>query len=105
MHINLLFIVLSLKISENVVLIFLGKLNRKNMLQNQQFYQLIMYQGQSGILMDKTMADKLMYIPNDYTQNYPFCRLQVVVKTFGHSTYRINQSKFNKCPQSCYANE
>ena len=23
---------------------------------------------------DKTMADKLIYIPNDDTQNYPFCR-------------------------------
>ena len=47
------------------------------------------------------MADKLMYIPNDDTQNYPekllyipsddtqncpFCRLQLVVETFGHST-------------------
>ena len=27
------------------------------------------------------MAFKLMYIPNDYTQNYPFCRLQLVVET------------------------
>ena len=24
--------------------------------------------------------------PNDDTQNYPFCRLQLVVETFGHST-------------------
>ena len=31
------------------------------------------------------MADTLMYIPNDDTQNYPLCRLQLVVKTFGHS--------------------
>ena len=30
----------------------------------------------SRILRDKTMADKLIYIPNDDTQNYPFCRLQ-----------------------------
>ena len=28
------------------------------------------------------MADKLMYIPNDDTQNYHFCRLQLVVETF-----------------------
>ena len=28
----------------------------------------------SGILRDKTMADKLMYIPNNCTQNYPFCK-------------------------------
>ena len=27
------------------------------------------------------MADKVMYIPNDDTQNYPFCRLQLVVET------------------------
>ena len=37
-------------------------------------------------LKDKTMAEKLMYIPNDDTQNYPFYKLQFVVKTFGHST-------------------
>ena len=28
----------------------------------------------SGIQRDKTMADKLMYIPNDDSQNYPFYR-------------------------------
>ena len=28
------------------------------------------------------MTDKLMYIPNADTQNYPYCRLQLVVKTF-----------------------
>ena len=27
-----------------------------------------------------------MYIPNSDTQNYPFCRLQLVAETFGHST-------------------
>ena len=37
-----------------------------------------------GILMDKTNDDEFMYIPNDDTQNYPFCRLQLV--TFWHST-------------------
>ena len=41
------------------------------------------------------MADKLMYIPNDDTQNYPFCNLQLVVETFGHLTRRTNQSKYN----------
>ena len=39
--------------------------------------------------MDKAMADKLLYIPNDDKQNYPFCRLQLVVETFGHNL--INQ--------------
>ena len=33
-----------------------------------------------GIRRNKTMADKLMYITNDATQNYPFCKLQFVVK-------------------------
>ena len=37
-----------------------------------------------AVLRDKTMADKFMYIINDNTQNYPFCRLHFVVKTFGH---------------------
>ena len=27
------------------------------------------------------MTDKLMYIPNDDTQNYPFFRLELVVET------------------------
>ncbi len=38
------------------------------------------------------MADKLMYIPKDTTQNYI---IQIVVKTFGHSTFLANQSKSN----------
>ena len=46
-------------------------------------------------------ADKLMYIPIDDTHIYPFCRLQIVSETFGHSTKCINQWKFNKSPQSC----
>ncbi len=41
----------------------------------------------SGILRDKTMADKLIYIPNDDTKKYPFCRFKLVVETFEHSTY------------------
>ena len=39
------------------------------------------------------MADKLMYIRNDDSQNYRFCRLKLVVETFEHSTYWINQTK------------
>ena len=39
-----------------------------------------------GISRDKTMADKLTYIPNENTLNYSFCRLQLVVEPFGHST-------------------
>ena len=41
-------------------------------------------QGSKGM----TMANKLMYIPNDDTQKYPFCRLKSVVEseTLGHLT-------------------
>ena len=49
------------------------------------------------------MADKLMYIHNDDTQSYSFCRLQLVVETFVHSTKKTNQHKFIKCAQSCIA--
>ena len=40
----------------------------------------------TGIFRDKTIADKLIYIPNDDIQNFPFCRLQLLVKNFVHST-------------------
>ena len=48
------------------------------------------------------MANKLMYnyIPNYDTQNYPFCRVQLLVEKFGH-----NQLKLNKSPESCLAKE
>ena len=39
-----------------------------------------------GILRGKTMANKLMYIPNNDIENYPFCRLKEVVEKFGHLT-------------------
>ena len=29
------------------------------------------------------MAEKLMYIPNDNTQNYPLSKLQLAIETFG----------------------
>ena len=44
------------------------------------------------------MADKLMYIPNEDTQNILFYRLQLV-ETFRHSTEGTNQSKFSKSPK------
>ena len=49
------------------------------------------------------MADKLKYVTNDDTQNYPVCRLQLLFETF--DTESINQSKFIKNPQSCEVNE
>ena len=45
------------------------------------------------------MANKLIYIPNNDTQKYPFCRLQSVIETIGHSTKWTNQSKFIKVPK------
>ena len=33
-----------------------------------------------GIYRDKIIAEKLIYIPNDDTQNYPFFRLQLKLK-------------------------
>ena len=48
-----------------------------------------------------TMADKMIYILHDGTQNYAFCRLQFVFETFGQSAKWTNPSKFNKSSQ-CY---
>ena len=32
------------------------------------------------------MADKFMCIPDDETQNYPFCGLKLLVEMFKHPT-------------------
>ena len=40
------------------------------------------------------MADKLIYKLNYDTQNYIFCRLKLVVETFGHSKALTNQNLF-----------
>ena len=40
------------------------------------------------------MTDNIMHIPEDDTQNYPFCRSQLVIEMFGHSTKWTKQSKF-----------
>ena len=45
------------------------------------------------------MTDELMSSPNDYTQNYPFCILKLLVETFLHSTNLTDQSKFDNSPQ------
>ena len=42
----------------------------------------------TGILRDKTMDDKLMYIHNDDKQNQPFCILRLLVQKFGQSLLR-----------------
>ena len=49
--------------------------------------------------MDETMTDKLMYIPNDDTQNFPLCGFQLVFETLW-----TNHSTFNDSPQSYLTN-
>ena len=46
--------------------------------------------------MDSPMTDKLMYIPNDNTQNYQFCRLELVVETKNESVWKW---KFTEGPK------
>ena len=48
------------------------------------------------------MADKLMYIPNHDTQNSLFCRLQLLVETFGHSNSPMSPPSlaFNPCTKA-----
>ena len=45
------------------------------------------------------MANKLMYIPNDGTQNYHFYRLKLVAKKFEHSNKETNQLNLTKGPK------
>ena len=45
------------------------------------------------------MDDRLMYIPSDDTQNYPFCRIKLVVAMLEHPKLWINQPKFTKVPK------
>ena len=44
------------------------------------------------------MAGKLIYIPNYDTINYPFCRQQFVVETFGNLTYKPTNQNSIKVP-------
>ena len=48
----------------------------------------------SGALGDKTMDDKLIYIPNDDKQYFPFCRLKLLVISL--NTNGLNPSNQNK---------
>ena len=48
--------------------------------------------------MDKTTADKLMYVPNNDSQKYSFCRfyrLQLVVERFNKVVKPMNKKKRN----------
>ncbi len=46
------------------------------------------------------MADKFMYIPNDCSQNFHFCRLQFVVETFKTLNFMNKPIKFINSPQN-----
>ena len=45
------------------------------------------------------MADKLMYISNDDTPNYYFCRLQWMVETFGPQLNEPTNQNSTKVPK------
>ena len=45
------------------------------------------------------MADKLVYIHNDYTQNYPFCRLQIVVKRLDTQLNKLTNQNSREVPK------
>ena len=45
-----------------------------------------LYTDYAQNLRNKTMAEKLMYIPKDDKQNYIFSRLNLEIGTFEHST-------------------
>ena len=62
-----------------LVELYFGYLDWLVQLSSWQLCRLMEY---PGIPRDKTMADKLKNIPNYDTQNYLFCRLQLVVKMF-----------------------
>ena len=57
-----------------------------------------------------TTADKLMYIPNADTNSYPFCRLQLVVGTFGHLKFskkflsQPKRKRYYKTLRTCVIN-
>ena len=38
-------------------------------------FAIVLFHKYAGVERDKTMADNLIYIPNDGTLNYHFCRL------------------------------
>ena len=53
-------------------------------------------------MMDKIAGDKLIYITNNDKQNYPFCRLKVLVEKFGHCYFvPTNQDDRYPLVQDC----
>ena len=45
------------------------------------------------------MADTLIKILNDYKQNYPFCRLTLLVESVNTNSLELTNYKFNKGTQ------
>ena len=45
------------------------------------------------------MENKFMYIPNDVTQNFPFYRLHLVVKTFDAELNEPTNQNLKKSPK------
>ena len=48
------------------------------------------------------MDDTLMYIPNDYTQNYALCRLQLVVNEPSNEIKQKPSKFLNQQIRKCY---
>ena len=61
-------------------------LNLKSVYKQEKVNLLSDLLGFNQVCKVKTMANKLMYLPNVDKQYNPFCRLQLFVKTFGHLT-------------------
>ena len=51
------------------------------------------------IQRDKTVANTLMFIPNENIQNYQFCRLQLEVKTLDTQRNESNNKNLLKSPK------
>ena len=51
-----------------------------------------------GIQRDTTIADKMIYILNDDTQNYPFCRLQLARLGYLQTMFRLPLGYYNVIP-------
>ena len=53
-----------------------------------------------GTFRDKTMDNKLMYIPNDDKQNYPFCGSKLLIEKYEIPTIKIHKKCGNKTYKS-----
>ena len=56
------------------------------------FTSLLFLCGFTRDTRDKTMDHKFMYISNNDKQNFPFCRLKLLVKKLGYSSFLTDQN-------------